>query len=48
MSRSFLGGKQVIKSCRLQEIGVKFIHSKEQKIKKRFILKTIMANYGWT
>ena len=40
MSRSLLGGKQEIKSCRLQEIGVKFIHSKQQKIKKRFILNT--------
>ena len=35
MSRSFLGGKQVIKSCRLQEIAVKFIHSEQQKMKKK-------------
>ena len=39
MSRSFSGGKQVIKSCRLQEIAVKFIHSKQQKMKKTFHLK---------
>ena len=43
MSRSLLGGKQVIKSCRLQEIGVKFIHSKQQKMKKTFRLKHLMS-----
>ena len=47
MSRGFSGGKQAIKSAYTRNRGCVclFLPTENEEL---FILKTIMANYGWT